>query len=146
MILQTVFKTQFEVKADVEANKYLLLQKMTTLNQKQDENIIEYFKRAKNLTRHLFNATKTIDYNVVKKMKNKSQKKLVNFECNKNRDFLLRKSNRSFKQHIRRQIKSAHSISNDDRRRIRSISLKKRIKRYRQKNEINKFYLIYFKT
>ncbi len=102
MILQTVFKTQFEVKADVEANKYLLLQKMTTLNQKQDENIIEYFKRAKNLTRHLFNATKTIDYNVVKKMKNKSQKKLVNFECNKNRDFLLRKSNRSFKQHIRR--------------------------------------------
>jgi hypothetical protein len=79
------------MKANVEANKYLLLQKVTTLNEKQNEDIIEYFKQTKNLTKHLFNATKTIDYNVIKKMKNKSQKKRVNFECNKNEDLSLRK-------------------------------------------------------
>ncbi len=108
--LQTVFKTQFEMKADAKANKYLLLQKIATLNQRQNESIIEYFRRAKILARHLFNATKTIDYNVVKSMKNKSQKERVNFECNKDRNFSLKK----IKQIIQAAYQTVDTVSSFD--------------------------------
>jgi hypothetical protein len=89
--LQASFKTQFELKIDVETNKYLLLQRVITLTQKKNEEITNYFRRAKSLARHLSSSTKTIDYNVVKNMKNRSQKEHVNFKCNKNRNFFLKK-------------------------------------------------------
>jgi hypothetical protein len=89
--LRIVFKTQFEVEIDVEANKYLLLQRVITLIQRSNEDITNYFRRTKNLTRHLLSAVEIIEYNVVKKMKNKLQRERINFECNKNRDFSLKK-------------------------------------------------------
>jgi hypothetical protein len=98
------------MKADAKANKYLLLQKIATLNQRQNESIIEYFRRAKILARHLFNATKTIDYNVVKSMKNKSQKERVNFECNKDRNFSLKK----IKQIIQAAYQTVDTVSSFD--------------------------------
>jgi hypothetical protein len=90
-VLRTSFKTQFEMKIDAEANKYLLLQRMITLTQKLDESITNYFQRTKSLTRHMSNAIEIIKYNVVKKMKNKVQRKWMNFECNKNKNFSLKK-------------------------------------------------------
>ncbi len=105
MTLQTIFKTQFIVKTNSKANKYLLLQKVTTLNQKQNKDIIKYFEQAKSLARHLFNVTKTIDYNVVKMMKNKSQKKNESISSlTKIKIFHSKKSNRSFKSRIRRYL------------------------------------------
>ncbi len=38
--LQTTFKTQFEIEANAETNKYLLLQRIAILNQRQDESIV----------------------------------------------------------------------------------------------------------
>jgi hypothetical protein len=89
--LQNSFKIQFEIEIDVEANKYLLLQRVITLTQRSNETIIEYFKRTKSLIKHLLSSTKIIDYNVVKEMRDKVQRKRMNFECNKNRNFLLKK-------------------------------------------------------
>jgi hypothetical protein len=89
--LRTSFKIQFEVKVDAKTNKYLLLQQMITLTQKLDESIMNYFQRVKSLARHWSSAIETIKYNVVKKMKNKVQRKRMNFECNKNRNFSLKK-------------------------------------------------------
>jgi BMFP domain-containing protein YqiC len=108
--LQTVFKTQFEMKADAKANKYLLLQRVATLNQRQNENIIEYFRWAKSLAKHLLSATKTIDYNVVKSMKNKSQRERVNFECNKDKNFSLKK----IKQIIQAAYQTVDTVSSFD--------------------------------
>ncbi len=88
---RTTFKIQFEIEIDAKANKYLLLQRMITLTQRSNEDITNYFRRTKSLTRHLLNAVETIKYNVVKKMKNKIQRERINFECNKNRDFILKK-------------------------------------------------------
>jgi hypothetical protein len=90
-ILRTSFKNQFEMKIDVKVDKYLFLQRVTTLIQRSNEDITNYFRRAKSLTRHLFNAVETIKYNVVQNMKDKIQRKRVNFECNKNRNFSLKK-------------------------------------------------------
>ncbi len=81
----------FEIEIDVEANKYLLLQRIITLTRRSNETIIEYFRRAENLIRNLLNSAKTIEYNVIKKMKNKVQKKRMNFECNKDRNFFFKK-------------------------------------------------------
>ncbi len=89
--LQSSFKTQFEIEANVEADKYLLLQRVVILTQRLNESIADYFRRTKSLIRHLSSSTKIIDYNVIKEMKNKIQRKRVNFECNKNRNFSLKK-------------------------------------------------------
>ncbi len=83
---------QFEVEANVETNKYFLLQRVATLTQRSDEDIIDYFKRAERLIKHLLNAAKIIDYNVMKEMKNKVDRERMNFECNKNKDFFLKKT------------------------------------------------------
>ncbi len=79
------------MKTNVDANKYLLLQRVITLMQKSNENIVKYFRRMKSLTKHFSSATEIIEYNVIKNKKDKSQKKRVNFECNKDKDFSLKK-------------------------------------------------------
>jgi hypothetical protein len=90
-ILKALFKTQFEMKTNAETNKYLLLQRMITLMQRSKKSIIDYFRRIESLIRHLSSSTETIDYNMIKNMKHKSQRKRVYFECNKNRNFFLKK-------------------------------------------------------
>jgi hypothetical protein len=89
--LKNIFKMQFEIEANAEADKYLFLQRMIILTQKSNKNITKYFRRTKSLVKHLFNSAEIIDYNVIKEMKNKIQRKRMNFECNKNRDFSFKK-------------------------------------------------------
>ena len=91
MKFKKMFKKQFDVKMNAEINRYLLLQRMITLIQKLKKNVTNYFRKTENFVKHFSKSVETIEYNVMKDMTNKNKKNKINFECNKKRDFFLKK-------------------------------------------------------
>jgi hypothetical protein len=87
-ILRNRFLETYRRETDSAADKFALLQKVANLQQGQDQSIVDYLRECEDLNCKLPN-DQTIGFNVIKGMKDKAKQSIVNFECNKERDFAM---------------------------------------------------------
>lgn len=59
-----------------------------------------YFKQIENFVKHLSTLIETIKYNVMKKITNKYKKNKINFECNKRKNFFIKKNQNNHSDNI----------------------------------------------
>ncbi|SLM39127.1 Retrotransposon gag domain [Lasallia pustulata] len=89
--LRKEFEAEFKFEDNHKTETFILWQRVSSLSQGEDEPIVAYIRRADDLARKLPAALATLRFNVVRGMKDDTQRCRVTFECAKEQDYDFQK-------------------------------------------------------
>ncbi|KAA6408850.1 MAG: hypothetical protein FRX48_07194 [Lasallia pustulata] len=89
--LKKEFEAEFKFEDNHKTETFILWQRVSSLSQGKDKPIVAYICRADDLARKLPAALATLGFNVVRGMKDDTQRCRVTFECAKEQDYNFQK-------------------------------------------------------